>query len=103
MSHKFNSTTNDLTVSICLTTMSAHIGERSGSILWPQFLVKFDQKYFRNKLNTELQWTNLGTKITGEISFRGRISHLMPKMDFYFHRFSWEKNTLKCHMPWLYP
>ena len=52
---------------------------------------------------SELQRTDPGTKVTGELSTKDRISHLMPKMDFYYlHRFSWKKYTkIIGHMPWL--
>ena len=50
----------------------------------------------KDKHNAQLQRTDPGTKVTGEFSTRGRISHLMLEMDFYHFRcFSWGKNTLE--------
>ena len=45
-----------------------------------------------NKHNAELQRTDPGTKVTGELVPGDIFSHLMFEMNLYhFHRFSWEK------------
>ena len=76
--------------------------QQEQTFVWDLWAWKFKRK--KNKHNAELQRTDPGTKVTGELSARGHMFPPNVEMNsYYFHRFSWEKiHKMIGHMPWLY-